>query len=159
MLCIRAVWSSQVLTSLDQAARVVLEEASALTGWLVPAVIEKALQDFNGVAASAVNSVAVEQAKRGGRVSTVVRMRQYEGGALADALSEIREYGFDLGYMVICKGVKVDSSEYRVVEARSDTVVIQSQDELLCELTPQELVSGFDVVSNDAKKAEVAHPK
>ena len=65
MLCIRAVWSSQVLTSLDHAARVVLEEASALTGCLVPAVIEKALQDFNGAATPAVNSVAVDQAKRG----------------------------------------------------------------------------------------------
>ena len=144
------------MTSLHQAARVALEEASAITGWLVPAVLEKALRDFDGVAAPAVNSVAVDQAQRGGEVSTVVQMQR---GILVDTLSQIRQYGFDLGYTAISKNVKLDSSKCRVMEVRSRTVVIQSQDELLCELTPQELVSSFDVVSTDAKKVEVAHPK
>ena len=155
----------QVVTSLAHAARVVCTWALAIEGWEFVSVIQVACQEFHRAVEK--ESVAKPrnrvQPKRAPTVSTVARMREYSGGALADALAKIHEHGFDLGCCITRKasadlvGADVDSSEYKVWEARGDTLVIQDQDELLCELSADELLSCFDLVSTEKK--EVVHPK
>ena len=153
----------QVLTSLAHAARVVCTWALAIEGWSRPSVIQEAVAEFSAATESVAKSKAAVQPKRGPTVSTVARMRKYSGGALVDTLAKIHEHGIDLGCFVTrkasadLKGDEVDSSEYMVREARSDTVVIQDKDELLCELSTDELLSAFELASGE--KVDVVHPK
>ena len=155
----------QVLTSLAHAARVVCTWALAIEGWKKVSVIQDACAEFQAAvqAESVANPKAPVQPKKAHMVSTVARMREYSGGALADALAKIHEHGFDLGCFVTrkasadLKGAEVDSSQYKVWEARGDTVVLQDQHELLCVLSADELLSCFDLVSTQT--VEVVHPQ
>ena len=155
----------QVLTSLAHGARVVSTWALAIEGWKKVSVIQDACAEFQAAvqAESVANPKAPVQPKKAHMVSTVARMREYSGGALADALANIHEHGFDLGCFVTrkasadLKGAEVDSSQYKVWEARGDTVVLQDQHELLCVLSADELLSCFDLVSTQT--VEVVHPQ
>ena len=128
-----------------------MQEALQLEGWERPDELEKTLELHPEEASG--GTPPNKKQKVSTQSACVMRMQEYTGGQLTDALAEIRERGIDIGSIVTFGGVlfTVSSAEGNQVTVEHDA----GEDKVSTPFPVSEFLEKFEIAQTSSR-AEVS---